>query len=449
MVAARFLILPVVLWLTGVVPTTLAQTAAEGAPTPESINAALARRAEFERKALSGDVYEASRLCLITGGPQRIKWCKLSAELGDYEAPFILAREYLFGWHVPADIVESMRWERISAERGSGVSRAQLGQAYLFGIGVAPDEAQAGYWIKRAARAGQRSSFYWMGWLAENGRGEVKQDYSEAIRWYQKLEYADGDQRAFFRLGMLYARGQGVAADPVKAQKYFTTAERMTRAFSNFVSGGTNSISMSYRASESRPFFADEPGQIAQARERAMQPQGDAESEFYLGQVYASGLSVVESEEESFKWFMRAAQHGHIAAQYNVGQLYKSGVGTGIGRNELEAMYWFGKASKAGDTRATYAWGMMRLYPKDTSLQDADLGLRLVREAADKGEPEAQEMLANFYALGKFVGQDLKLAEQWWQRSVERTVEMRKQQIDLWDIRIPPISLPQRINENQ
>jgi len=49
----------------------------------------------------------------------------------------------------------------------------------------------------------------------------VVRDYGEAIKWY-RLAAERGDQSSQIQLGFMYLNGEGVAADPVTADRWFT-----------------------------------------------------------------------------------------------------------------------------------------------------------------------------------------------------------------------------------
>ena len=48
---------------------------------------------------------------------------------------------------------------------------------------------------------------------------------------------------------------------------------------------------------------------------RARADQGDAEAQFALGAVYATGRGVPQDAREAVRWFRLAAEQGHAAAQ--------------------------------------------------------------------------------------------------------------------------------------
>jgi TPR repeat protein len=56
--------------------------------------------------------------------------------------------------------------------------------------------------------------------------------------------------------------------------------------------------------------------------------QGDATSQFSLGQRYEAGKGGVERDlDEAVEWYRRAAQQDYAKAQTNLGNLYRAGKG--------------------------------------------------------------------------------------------------------------------------
>lgn len=58
--------------------------------------------------------------------------------------------------------------------------------------------------------------------MYESGKG-VKQDYTEAVKWYSKAA-EQGDAYAQFNLGVKYYKGEGVKRNPSKAKEWFRKA---------------------------------------------------------------------------------------------------------------------------------------------------------------------------------------------------------------------------------
>ena len=68
---------------------------------------------------------------------------------------------------------------------------------------------------------------------------------------------------------------------------------------------------------------------------------------FYLGQRYDKGKGVLQDHKEAFRWFMKAAERGHAAAQTNVGVKYYNGNGTL--QDHAKAHIWFNLAAANGN----------------------------------------------------------------------------------------------------
>jgi TPR repeat protein len=67
--------------------------------------------------------------------------------------------------------------------------------------------------------------------------------------------------------------------------------------------------------------------------------QGLANAQSNLGNRYATGTGVAKDEVEAVKWFRKAADQGYAAAQYNLGTSYAKG--RGVAKDEVEAYaYW-------------------------------------------------------------------------------------------------------------
>ena len=48
------------------------------------------------------------------------------------------------------------------------------------------------------------------------------------------------------------------------------------------------------------------------------------EAQYSLGECYHSGEGLEQNDKSAFEWFEKAAEQGHIEAQYAVGKYYTS-----------------------------------------------------------------------------------------------------------------------------
>ena len=95
-----------------------------------------------------------------------------------------------------------------------------------FEDGVAAHEAgnyqAAAASFMRSAQQGDARAQYNLGVMYANGEG-VRQDDAEAVRWW-RLAAEQGDAGAQLNLGVMYANGEGVRQDYVRAHMWFNLA---------------------------------------------------------------------------------------------------------------------------------------------------------------------------------------------------------------------------------
>ena len=70
-----------------------------------------------------------------------------------------------------------------------------------------------------------------------------------------------------------------------------------------------------------------------------------------MGYLYAQGSGVERDEIEALRWYMQAANQGDPAAQYEVGCAYEKG-DLGVPRMEEEAQRWYQLAAEQGHEEA-------------------------------------------------------------------------------------------------
>ncbi len=99
---------------------------------------------------------------------------------------------------------------------------------------------------------------------------------------------------------------------------------------------------------------------------RQMAQNGDPAAENALGLRYFQGDEkdqITSDEQQAFRWFSKAAEHGNLAAQAKLGSLYWAG--RGVAKNVNQAYFWTVLARARGDEQnkdlaAILASGMTR-----------------------------------------------------------------------------------------
>lgn len=93
---------------------------------------------------------------------------------------------------------------------------------------------------------------------------------------------------------------------------------------------------------------------------------GNAEAQFKLGWIYVNGegftgvafvRDISKDAAKGFEWYQKAAAQEHVDAQYNLGMLYK--LGLGVKEDAEKAFMWLQKAAAQGNNIAQYNLGVM------------------------------------------------------------------------------------------
>jgi|GEM_PF-3814672 len=223
------------------------------------------------------------------------------AEHGNAEAQFQLGQMYIFGEGVPKDLEEGFRWVRRAAEQGHPKAEFQVGQMYYFGKGV-PEDLQEGLtWVRKAAKQGHAGAREFVDFHEDlktlfqfqeaYGRG----DYSEALELI--LPVAEkGIPIAQNAMGIMYAKGHGVAQDKAEAVRWWQMAAE----------------------------------------------QGFAEAQYNLGLSLAEGDGVPKDSAKAVLWWRKAAEQDNASAQFNLGIMYAWGLG--VMQDTSTAVDWYYKA---------------------------------------------------------------------------------------------------------
>ena len=127
--------------------------------------------------------------------------------------------------------------------------------------------------------------------------------------------------------------------------------------------------------------------------------EGDADSQFNLALMYEQGIGVGKDEKEAVVWYGKAASQGNASAQFNLGVLYENGRGTEIDFARANELYR--KASVQGDALAIGNLGM--LYVRGQGVKEnkvAGVALLLVSATLDpSSENHAKQNLSGTRGL--------------------------------------------------
>lgn len=170
-------------------------------------------------------------------------------------------------------------------------------------------------------------------------------DFYEARRIWETAA-AEGDARALYNLGTLYAEGRGVNFSMTTAEEYWQQAAEAghVRAMHNLALAHiTDAGSMEPEAA------AAEYGQALRWLEQAA-ADSFPNSQYTLGKMYQYGLNVPQSDARAAEYYMLAAEQGFANAQYNLGKAYRDG--RGVPQDDAASIRYFQMAAENGHARA-------------------------------------------------------------------------------------------------
>ena len=114
---------------------------------------------------------------------------------------------------------------------------------------------------------------------------------------------------------------------------------------------------------------------------------GQIDAMFHVAKAYFNGRGVEQDHGEAHKWFLKAAQLGHGGSQSGVAALYQ--MGAGVGQNDIAAHQWFLAAAENGQVDAMYNVGLNYLTGRGVEQSDEEAN-KWFQKAAELGHVGAQ-----------------------------------------------------------
>jgi TPR repeat protein len=148
-------------------------------------------------------------------------------------------------------------------------------------------------------------------------------DYETAAREFLPLA-ENGDHRAMYALGSMYAAGHGVPMDLKEALKWFRKA-----------------------ATFGRP-----------------------DAQYKIGVMYDRGLGLKQDYRKALSWYGKSAKNGFGLAQYKIGQMYVTG--HGVKQNPIKAYAWMRSAISQGVEDKDRTLAVVSSELTETQLSDAN-----------------------------------------------------------------------------
>jgi TPR repeat protein len=220
-----------------------------------------------------------------------------------------------------------------------------------------------------------------------------------------------GDSQAQYELAERYSNGQGVLMDRSLAFRWYGAAAAQGLAKAEYA------LARYYNGQLGDKLDL----QQALALTTRAADHGHVPAQTELGFIYFNANGAAPRNLPlSFRWFKQAADNGSVPAQCMMGDFYKRGLG-GVGQDYAEALKWYRLTAVADDKCASKSqFELHDLYASGKGVvKDEKAATRWLKKAAERGNPVAQHALGRAYQMGYGVEQDPALARLWMRKSRE------------------------------
>src|SRR3954468_13559475 len=182
-------------------------------------------------------------------------------------------------------------------------------------------------------------------------------DYNagDKISAVRALEFAaaQGHALSLWKLGRMYAEGDGVPQDDLKAFEYFSriadenAEEGAGSARSGIISSALVSLGAYFLEGIKGSYVRRNPDRAAELFQYAASYFGDSNAQYHLARLYLDGAGVPRDPRQAARWFNLAAEKGHHPAQAQLGQLLVKG--EVVPRQRARGLMWLTIANEACD----------------------------------------------------------------------------------------------------
>ncbi len=190
--------------------------------------------------------------------------------------------------------------------------------------------------LRMSVSDGRAPSMPWL-LIAEGASTDADAFYREgkhekALAIWRSLA-DEGDASAQNNLGVMHARGEGVARNLAAAVDWIGLSARQDLA--------TAQYNIGFMTAQGAGASRDKP--VAAQWMRKAAEQGHAAAQSTLGMLHLLGDGVAEDAAEATRWLLEAANQGEAKAQYLLGSIYEEGLGCDV--DLTRAFKWYRQAA--------------------------------------------------------------------------------------------------------
>ena len=244
------------------------------------------------------------------------------------------------------------------------------------------------------------------------GQG-CEEDEEEAQRWFRdaleafRTAETAAEKKAYlrYRIGKCHAYGHGTEQNYEESALWFQQAVEDENPFAAYSLGGQYLRGQGVEQSDAEAYSLF---YLAATHEK----QPNAYAQYQLGKMYRDGIGTEVDLEESRMWYAKAyagfvAMEANMADDklyYRLGSMNMTGTGTEV---DLEkARYYFEKAAELGNADALYGLGKLYLKPEFSGYDPAK-AVEYLEQSAAKGNAFAKYQLGKLLCQGELVPKDI------------------------------------------
>jgi TPR repeat protein len=179
-----------------------------------------------------------------------------------------------------------------------------------------------------------------------------------AIRAFE-FAASQGQPLALWKLGRMYADGDGVARNDVRAFQYFSRLaddnadESPSSPRASLVANAFTSLGTYYLEGIKGTNIKPNAPRAVEMFSYSASYFGDPNAQFNLARLYLDGLGLEKDPRQAARWLNLAAEKGHSPAQALLGQLLVNG--DGVPMQRARGLMWLELALQTADARSQ-AW---------------------------------------------------------------------------------------------
>lgn len=328
------------------------------------------------------------------------KWCRKSADVGFSEAQCRLAEFFALGEGVETNMTEALKWVRRAVAQNNATAQFLLGLWLNEGYGgMEQNKPESIRLFLKSAVGGNTLSQYCF-------EKSVKEQHESTNTWQKAAALWDAESQ--YMLGEFFLDGRGVAPDAVEAVKWFRKSAEQGYAEAQYALGLCYAVGtgVEKNLAESIKLY------------RSAAEQGFAKAQTALSLCYAKGEGVEENVEEAVKWVKKAVNK-ELTNDRSMHDLSSDNTDGSTKKDEVNQIKKLRDAAERGDVEAQYSLGLMYATEDSVALSMSEAA-KWFRLAGDNGYAEAQVLLGLMYAEGKGVLKDETEAVTWYQKAAEQ-----------------------------